>query len=278
MNYIEFDIRLTPKTPWSEIIVAELAELGCDSFVDTEYGVKAYAPEDQIHVEEVRQLAVFQNEVEEVKAELLINTIEEQNWNAAWESDFEPVYVEEQLAILAPFHDASLEKELTVYIEPKMSFGTGHHQTTWMMCKALMDMKSVPSEILDMGSGTGVLAIVAEKLGGKKILAIDIEDWAYENAIDNSSRNNCHEITPLKGNVDLIDGKHFNLILANINKNVLTAHMQHYAESLNKGGKLFLSGFFVSDAEDLKQCATENGLTYKGMLSRDNWACLEFIK
>ena len=278
MDYYELQISLTPREPWAEIMTAQLADLGCDSFVETETGILAYGPIDEIQLDEIQQLAVFQNALQEVQSTLTVEVIKAQNWNAVWEADFEPVFVEDKLAILAPFHADSLQKELTIYIEPKMSFGTGHHQTTWMMAKTLLDMKSMPSDILDMGSGTGVLAILAEKLGGKKILAIDIEDWAYDNAKDNIERNNCCEIEVLLGDVDLILAHRFNLIIANINKNVLKAHMESYSNTLLTNGILLLSGFFTSDIPELTNVAKQFNLEYHSHLSKDNWACVKLIK
>jgi ribosomal protein L11 methyltransferase len=278
MTYYELNITLVPPTPWSEIITAELAELGCDSFVETDSGVQAYGPVREVQLEKVKRLTILNNGIEGVQATLEINEIENQNWNARWEADFDPVFVEDRLAILAPFHAKELQKELTIYIEPKMSFGTGHHQTTWMMSKALMDRSHIPNNILDMGSGTGVLAILAEKLGGKNILAIDIEDWAYENALDNIERNACSQIEAKLGDVDLIEGYHFNLILANINKNVLKEQLPAYSQTLNLGGDLYLSGFFTSDVDDLVKLATNVNLNYVSHLTKDNWACIHLKK
>ncbi len=278
MDYLELNITLTPREPWAEIITAQLAELGCDSFVETENGVQAYGPKNLVQLDEVRTLDLIQNNIDGVQCEMILNEIPEQNWNAVWEADFEPVFVEDKFAILAPFHDKSLEKELTIYIEPKMSFGTGHHQTTWMMAKSLLDKGEMPDDILDMGSGTGVLAILAEKLGGKNILAIDIEDWAYENALDNIERNLCTEITAKLGDVDLIQGQRFNLILANINKNILKAHMESYSNAMNIGATLFLSGFFTSDVDELVSHAEQFNLRYVNHIFKENWACVELIK
>ena len=159
---------------------------------------------------------------------------------------------------------------MIIEIQPQMSFGTGHHQTTWLMANALFELESMPSNILDMGSGTGVLAIIAEKLGAKEILAIDIEDWSVENAIENAERNQCK-------NIDVINQK-FGLIIANINKNVLTSHMEQYALSLEKEGILLLSGFFESDVADLVNFASQFGLEKIEVYSKETWAGIKLIK
>ena len=159
-----------------------------------------------------------------------------------------------------------------------MSFGTGHHQTTWMMAKMLLELNNMPEDILDMGAGTGVLAILAEALGGKSILAIDIEERATENCLENTQRNNCVEITALQGDIDLIQDKNFGLILANINKNVLMQHLPLYSKTLRKDGTLFISGFFDSDQDDLVNYAASFHLKYVQHIHKENWACVQFIK
>lgn len=279
MNYYEIDFQVNPKNPWSDILSSELADLGYESFVETENGMKAYGPVNSINLEHLIQLpGLIKGMNSEVEINYAINEIQEKNWNAAWEADFEPVFVNNRLAILAPFHSKELEKELTIWIQPQMSFGTGHHQTTWMMAKMLLEMSSMPVSILDMGSGTGVLAILVEKLDGKEILAIDVEDWAYENCIENAKRNHCKEITALLGDVDLIDGKSFELILANINKNVLKEQLPSYSKTLKKNGTLLLSGFFESDVDELVAFASNHGFSYNKHITRDNWACIKLIK
>jgi ribosomal protein L11 methyltransferase len=159
-----------------------------------------------------------------------------------------------------------------------MSFGTGHHQTTWMMSKALFELKEIPAKVLDMGTGTGVLAIIAEKLHAKNIVAVDIEDWSIENTIENSERNNCSRIEAICGDVDVLKGRSFGLILANINKNVLKAHLQAYYDMLDLNGTLLLSGFFTSDVDEMTTFAENIGFTKYRILQKDNWAAIELTK
>ncbi len=278
MDYIELTVDLSPRTPWSEILIAELADLGFESFVETPTGIQAYAQKTPDFIPEIwNQTTVFQsNEVEKTVKETLIP---HQNWNALWEADFEPVLVDERLAIIAPFHDAnSFGNREIITIQPQMSFGTGHHQTTYMMSQFVLDLQEMPSKVLDMGTGTGVLAILAEKKGAKSILAVDIESWSVENTIENANRNNCSYIQGLFGDIDAIHEENFGLILANINKNVLKSHLPHYFKLLTNNGLLCLSGFFESDADEIIQLAIEIGFESSELKTKETWAALQFKK
>lgn len=276
MNTIEVKIDLRPKEPWDGILIAQLSELGFDGFLETRQGICAYA-EEGLNVEKaLKQTCLYEGSFEfEVHQKL----IPAQNWNAQWEADFEPVYVDDRLSIMAPFHDLSKAKGLLIQIQPQMSFGTGHHQTTWLMSRALINMSQMPDRVLDMGSGTGVLAIIAEKRGANEILAIDIEEGATENARSNVELNKCSKIIALQGDIVLLkDERPFGLILANINKNVLKAHMSEYARLLEPGGTLLLSGFFESDVDDLVDFATKFGLQFVDVNTNENWAMIQLKK
>lgn len=278
MDYLELTVSISPHDPWTEILTAELAELGFESFVETEEGVQAYGAVKNIDLEEVVKHSLLSKNNDEFELNFESKIIPHQNWNAQWESDFHPVEVENYLTILAPFHSKSERKGMIVEIQPQMSFGTGHHQTTWLMSKALFELDQIPKQVLDMGTGTGVLAIVAEKLGAEQILAIDIEDWSVENALENAERNHCKAIEALCGDVDLIQGKQFGLIIANINKNVLKAHIESYSKALEKNGILLLSGFFDSDVEELVTFAAKYGLRINKIFSKETWAGLQLVK
>lgn len=278
MDYLELIVTLQPVQPFGEILVAQLAECGFESFVDFENGIKAYGQTTLVTKELAFENTFLSEKRDDVKFQVEVNLIKHQNWNAQWESDFEPVFVEDKVSILAPFHDKSLAKGIIVEIQPQMSFGTGHHETTWMMSKALVETPDFPSTILDMGTGTGVLAILSEKLGAKSILAIDIEDWSVENTIENAQRNDCSKIEAKCGDVDLIRGQRFDLIVANINKNVLKAHMEHYSNALKESGKLLLSGFFDSDVDELKLIASQYNLKFDKLFTKNNWAGIQLIK
>ena len=278
MDYLELNISVSPREPWTEIITAQLAEFSFDSFVETEDGVQAYAPNGSVDIELLKTETLLGGESSEVKVTFSEKIIPHQNWNEKWESDFQPVKVEEYLTILAPFHDKKDASGMVVEIQPQMSFGTGHHETTWLMSKSLFDLEKVADNVLDMGTGTGVLAIIAEKLGAKSVLAIDIEPWSVENTIENVSRNNCISIESLCGDIDLIEGKEFGLILANINKNVLKSHLEFYSKTLIKDGVLFLSGFFDSDVEELVTYSSQYNLREEKVISKDSWACIKLVK
>lgn len=267
---------MTPKEPWSEITIAELADLGFDSFVSTDDGFMAYGNATIDWGKVLEQLSVVQNE--DVSLNVSEKVIPYQNWNATWEENFQPVEVEDYATILAPFHEEADAKGLKVTIQPQMSFGTGHHQTTWMMTKAMFELDVMPEKVLDMGTGTGVLAVVAEKLGAKDILAIDIEEWSAENARENAERNACRNIECVWGDIDKVPDTNFGLILANINKNVLKSHMKRYSDVLEKGGILLLSGFFVSDVEEMEGVCKQYGLEKTKVFEKDEWAALQLVK
>lgn len=278
MDYLEVSIALTPRNPWTEILTAELADNGFESFVETEEGILAYAQVEFVDVNSPLKNTFLEENQTDVSVVIETKIIPQQNWNAVWESDFQPVEVEDYLTIVAPFHDLTKAKGMIIEILPKMSFGTGHHQTTWMMSKALFELEQIPAEVLDMGTGTGVLAFVAERLGAKHVVAVDIEDWSVENTLENAERNNCKSIEAICGDVDVLNGRTFGLILANINKNVLKAHMSSYAEMLEQNGTLLLSGFFDSDVQELVTFAEQFGLMKRRVLNKDNWAAIELKK
>lgn len=272
----EVVFKLNPVRPWSDVLIAELSELGFDSFVQNDSGISAYG-NIKLNVEEiVRSTSLVESDAVEFSYQT--KTIEHQNWNENWEKDFHPVFVEEYATILAPFHDLNQGNGLKVIIQPQMSFGTGHHQTTWMMTKALFELTEIPSTVLDMGTGTGVLAIIAEKLGAKKILAIDIEEWSAQNAKENAERNQCKHLNCIWGDVDKIQGNNFGLILVNINKNVLKQQMQQYSNSIDTNGTLILSGFFQSDVPEMIDFCQKYSFKHHSTYQKDEWACLRFIK
>ena len=219
MNYIEVAVKVEPKLEGSDVLIATLSELAFESFVETETGFNAYITEEEFSEEEV-QLAL--GDFEDIfKIEFKTKIIPKQNWNEEWESNFQPIDVLGKCYIRAPFHEKKAGYLLDVIIEPKMSFGTGHHDTTQLMIQYLMLLNVKNESLLDMGCGTGVLAIVASMLGANPIEAVDIDDWSYENTIENLLKNNINNVLVHKGNAQILEGKIFNTILANINKNVL---------------------------------------------------------
>lgn len=278
MDYFELTVTIEPRDPWADILVAELAEFGFESFVETETGIQAYAPVQIGDVSSILKETCIHGNAE-ISVNWKLEEIPHQNWNATWEESFDPVLVDSRLAIIAPFHDVKdfPDRELIV-IQPQMSFGTGHHQTTYLMSQFLLDLHLLPERVLDMGTGTGVLAILAEKHGATDILAVDIESWSVENTLDNAARNGCTKIRGLLGDIDSIAEKDFGVILANINKNVLKRHLPDYAKLCADDGLLYLSGFFTSDVSELEEAAKNVGFELVEVRDKETWASMKLKK
>ena len=234
MSHLEFQFKITPLKPWTEILIAYLSEIDFHGFYEEDGILKAFISStdfDELIFSSL--LGSLEGEDVEISYEKL--EIENRNWNASWEANFDPVEIAQQLYIRAPFHEQKENFNSTIIIQPKMSFGTGHHQTTFLMCEAILRLDLVGKKVLDMGTGTGVLAILSEKKGSKDITAIDIEEWSIENCEENIVLNECTFIDTICGDVNLIDGKKFDVILANINKNILKKHSINYrmTQSIN---------------------------------------------
>lgn len=277
-EYLEYTFQISPVKPWTEILIAQLAEIGFDSFVETPEGCAAYGEKGLVKSELIEKETIAGRTDSEYAISYSSKIIPQQNWNEQWESQFEPVYVEDKVAILAPFHEKTGKTIYEIEILPKMSFGTGHHQTTYMMAKAIYDLDYIPKVALDMGTGTGVLAILLEKMGCPKIIAVDIEEWSVENTIENAERNDCSHIEAIHGDIDKVPSLNYDFIVANINKNILLSHIEKYANFLIADGRLILSGFFNSDVDQLVEHASNFGLKMVEVLSKDNWAGIVFRK
>lgn len=276
MDYIELEISVSPRQPASEILVSELADSGFESFADTAEGFRAYIPESAFSDS---LLSVFQDfDPDLAKVSVKVNKIASRNWNAEWEKQYDPIRIEGRLLIRAPFHEPAATGELELVIQPQQSFGTGHHPTTRLMAQKLLTMPLSRRYILDMGCGTGVLAILAAKLGASGVLGIDIESNAVENARENILRNGVSGVQIEEGTEKNIGERKFDIVLANINKNILLGAMPAYVRSLNPGGELLLSGFFVTDTGELRTAAETNGLKFHSLLQENEWALLHFIK
>ncbi len=280
MDYVELNIAIESEEQ-GEILVAELAEFPFESFeTEGKSRLKGYIPQDK--------LADCKGEVDELLKSYGITgaryiSIETQNWNAQWESNFERVEVGSRLLIRAPFHAADSTFEREVIIMPKMSFGTGHHATTHLMAEWTMDLgaegRLTQKEGLDMGSGTGVLAIVAAKEGARSVDAVDIDEWADENCRENIGVNGVAEcVNPLLGDFSRVEGRSYDFILANINRNILIANMARFSAALREGGVLLISGFLEQDIETLKSAAQANGLTPIAERIRDGWVVIRIEK
>jgi ribosomal protein L11 methyltransferase len=273
MNYLVYHFNVEPVQPGTDVLIALLGELPFESFVITQNGFDAFIKEEDVMEEFVPELdeATF-------TYSYTIEKIEQQNWNAEWESNFNPVIVEDKCMIRASFHAAPNASMLDIIIDPKMSFGTGHHDTTWLMARELFSLDLKNKTILDMGCGTGVLAIIASKLGAAIISGIDIDEWSIENSNENALNNRCNLIDFQKGNVTLLEGKKFDIILANINRNVLLNDMEAYYTCLNDNGLLLLSGFFENDFNELNQKALSLNYLFEKKEIKNNWCLLKYSK
>lgn len=276
MNYIELAVQVEPKEQGSDVLIAQLAELGFESFVETENGFNAYIQEAEYNQ---YQLAIaFSYYKDFFRFNYSSKTIQQQNWNKEWENNFQPIEVKGKCYIRAPFHDAQPGFLYDVIVEPKMSFGTGHHSTTQLMIEKLLTLDINNKSLLDMGCGTGVLAIVASMMGANPITAIDIDEWSYENTIENCGRNNINNVDVHKGNAQILAGRVFHSILANINKNVLLADMNTYSNALEDAGNLIISGFFETDIDELLAKSKQLGFKLKDTMVQEKWALLHFTK
>lgn len=273
-NYIEYSFVIAPpRETASEILVAELAEYGFESFVDTENGISAYIQESEWNSTILDDIYILKNS--DFSVSYTFKTIEQVNWNEEWEKNFNPITVENRCTIRAPFHNKP-NTEYDIVIEPKMSFGTGHHETTYMMLKFLLDENFEEKSVLDMGCGTGVLAIMASKRNAKTITAIDIDPWCYENTSENISQNQCEHIEVKLGDAKLLENQLFHTIIANINRNILLNDLPAYAKSMHANGTLFLSGFYREDIEAITEVCTNLGLKLVKTLERNRWVALKF--
>ncbi len=276
MDYREYRFEIKPLFPVRDILIAELGEMGFDSFVEEDFGLLAYTTNLDDVNEEIEALAAFS--LEDAEISYSTRLMPRENWNAKWESSFQPIDVDGLVYVRAPFHEAQSHFWHELVIQPKMSFGTGHHDTTWLMLREMMEIDFAEKAVLDMGSGTGILAIMAEQRGAVKVDAIDIDDWAEENARENAAMNKCEKITCYTGDASLLMEQKYDVILANINRNVLTADMSNYAAVLKKDGFILFSGFFESDAQVISKCAGSHGLKRVTMKVRNDWCCLKFMK
>jgi ribosomal protein L11 methyltransferase len=273
--YIGYHFTIAPLELGSEILIAELGEKAFESFIETETGVSAFVQKELWDTNILEDIQILSNP--EFKIEYTFEEIEQVNWNEEWEKNFEPIDVDGKCHVRAPFHEKT-SAEYDIVIEPKMSFGTGHHETTHMMIQHILETDFTNKKTLDMGCGTAILAILAEMKGAQPIDAIDIDNWCYLNSIENAERNNCKHISVYEGDASLLIGKKYDIIIANINRNILLNDMQQYVACLNENGILFLSGFYTEDIPVISESCTSKGLTYVKQFERNNWVALKFVK
>jgi ribosomal protein L11 methyltransferase len=273
--YLGYHFTVEPKELGSEILIAELGEKPFESFIETDLGIVAYIQKD-LWTEDVLEDLFILNSPEFIIS-YHVEEIAQVNWNEEWEKNFEPIDVDGICHVRAPFHPKT-NATFDIIIEPKMSFGTGHHETTHMMIQHLLKTDLKDKKTLDMGCGTAILAILAEMKGAKPIDAIDIDNWCYQNSIENAERNQCHHIEVYEGDAALLNNKSYDVIIANINRNILLNDMKIYADCLSSGGILFLSGFYTEDIEAINNCCESLNMKLDTQLERNNWASLKYIK
>jgi ribosomal protein L11 methyltransferase len=275
MEYIELSCTLRNDEGLQDILIAKLGEIGFESFVQEDESLLAYIQGEQYAEQPLKE--IFADQLYH-DIPYMMTQIEERNWNAEWESNYPFVLIDDRCMVRAPFHERNPKVEFDIVIEPKMSFGTAHHETTAQMLTLLLDEDVRGLKVLDMGSGTGVLAILAMMKGAAAITAVDNNEWAFENAVENMKRNGILDQTILLGDASAIKSLSFNLILANINRNILLKDMHCYFDSLSDGGKLFMSGFYEADLPAIKAEAIRLGMKFVKNISSNNWVAAVFSR
>lgn len=275
MNYIGYTFTIKPLQPATEILIAELSEVGFESFEETQTGLEAYIQTKDWNEDILTDLYALKSD--EFEITFTYRDIEQINWNAEWEKNFTPIHVDDKVSIIAPFHEKT-KMEFEIVIEPKMSFGTGHHETTHLMIKHLLELDLTARSVLDMGTGTGILAIFAEMKGAYPIDAIDIDEWCYINTLENIEKNNCKNIKAYQGDASMLNDQRYDIIIANINRNILLNDMDTYNRCLNIGGKLLLSGFYTQDIPFIETRTKELGLSIAKTYTKNNWVGIQLNK
>lgn len=275
LKYIGYTFTVIPKEPGTEILIAQLGFAGFESFVENDNAVTAYIQEGDWKASILEDIQILNSD--EFEIAYVEEVIEQMNWNSEWEKNFNPIQVDDLVSIRAPFHE-NPNLKYDIVIEPKMSFGTGHHETTHMMVQQLLDLGLTNKKVLDMGCGTGILAIFAEMKGAKSIDAIDIDNWCYQNSIENVERNNCSSIKVYEGDAALLANKNYDLIIANINRNILLNDMQFYMDCLNENGIILFSGFYSEDIPIIDAEVAKYGLKLEKTIERNNWVSLRYTK
>jgi len=273
--YIAYDFNVSPKDPATEMLIAQLGHIGFESFVENENGVVAYIQKKEWNSNKVEDLYLLN--CNEFNITFKHSEIEQTNWNKEWEKNFNPIQVNGQVSIRAPFHE-NPSLNFDIVIEPKMSFGTGHHETTHMMVQHLLALDLKNKKVLDMGCGTGILAIFAEMKGAQPTDAIDIDSWCFENSLENVQRNGCKHITVLEGDSSLLKGREYDVVIANINRNILLSDMKTYTDCLSENGVLLLSGFYKDDISVIETEVIKYGLVLDKMIQKNNWVALKYMK
>ena len=277
--YLAYHFKVVPLIPFTEILIAQLGFAGFESFVETGEGLTAYIQKKEWNTGILDEIQILERSIssEELKITYDTEEIEQTNWNEEWEKNFHPILVNHKVTVRAPFHEKP-NTEFDIIIEPKMSFGTGHHETTHMMIQHILKNDFTDKSVLDMGCGTGVLAILAEMKGAKPIDAIDYDNWCYLNSLENVERNNSQQITVLEGDANLLEGRRYDIIIANINRNILLRDLRTYNSCFENEGTLFLSGFYKEDIAVIEAECNLHQLKLIEVIENNNWVALKFEK
>jgi len=276
MNYIEITFEISPVNPGVEILSAKLSEIDFESFVETDEGLLAYIPEEKYEEKKLKDLQLLNSD--EFRISYNSKIIKNQNWNKLWESNFKPIIIAERCGVRASFHPEFNNIEHEIIINPQMSFGTAHHETTAMMIELMLDMKLKGKSVLDFGCGTSVLSILAAKLGAENIMAVDNDEWAYENSLENIKLNNLERIKVLFGDAQIIKNKKFNIIIANINRNILIKSISDLNSALSENGMLMMSGFYEDDIKKIREETEKFNLKFVDFIVKNKWAAIRLKK
>ena len=268
-TYIELRLELDPE--YNEILMAELAEISFESFVEEENELLAYIPENDFSENAIKKIFT---QFPDFKVKYSFKTLETVNWNEEWEKNYQPIEVMNLVRVRASYHTQDPNFKYDIVIDPKMSFGTGHHETTTMVMQLQLGLNHNQKSVLDVGSGTGILAILAEKLGATQLTAFDIEEWAYLNATENITLNDCKHINVFQGTINDCPTAQYDIVLANINRNILLAEIPTYTRFLTEDGTLIVSGFYENDAIDIIAKAKESGLHIVEQKILNQWAAI----
>jgi len=275
MEYLEF--KVSCKEEFIEILIAELAEVGFDSFLEKENGLEAYIQEDQFDRDAFQEVIDKYESMADISVEE--GRMEKVNWNTEWEKNYDPIEVGDDVYVRASFHAPKEEVKHEIVINPKMSFGTGHHATTYLMLTHLLNLDHQGKKVIDIGAGTGILAIMSHKLGAVEVEAFDIDDWCVENGNENFELNGMSHVKMGLGTVREVNPKgQFDIVIANINKNVLLDEMKVYGSLVKDGGYLLLSGFYDHDIPDIEASANSFGLSKTDQKIKDKWSAVVFVK
>jgi ribosomal protein L11 methyltransferase len=276
MKYIEVDIEIEKSEVFSDIVVARLNEIEFETFLENENGVRCYI---QAILFDKKKLDIELDKIKKfTKLNFNINHVAQKNWNEEWEKNFKPVQINSNCLIRSEFHKNNGNFKDEIIITPKMSFGTGHHETTFLMINELYNLDLNDKSILDMGSGTGVLSIVASKNGAKQVVGVDIDEWAFQNSIDNAKLNNTENISFLHGDIKLIENQDFDIILANINRNIIEKDIEEYYNLLSDKGDLLISGFLVEDVDFIINLSINNRFNVINKKNKGQWSMVHLRK